>query len=68
MLRVMDCFLMEGRKVFFRVSVAILKLNDRRILHMTDPVTIFQFIKEITKHIFDVNELFNVSVVMLKQF
>ena len=53
---------MEGRKVFFRVSLAILKLNDRRILHMTDPVTIFQFIKEITKHIFDVNELFNVSV------
>ena len=59
-LRIMDCFLWEGRKVFFRVSLAILKLHQRAILDLVDPVTIFQFIKEIAKHIFNVDELFEV--------
>ena len=61
MLRIMDCFLLEGRKVFFRFSLAILKLYERRILSMTDPVTIFQFTKEVVKHIFNVEDLFRVS-------
>ena len=53
-------FLYEGRKVLFRFSLAVLKLYERRILSMFDPVTIFQFIKEVVKHIFNVEELFRV--------
>ena len=53
-------FLYEGRKVLFRFSLAVLKLYERRILSMIDPVTIFQFIKEVVKHIFNVEELFRV--------
>uniref|UniRef100_A0A1X7TC51 Rab-GAP TBC domain-containing protein n=1 Tax=Amphimedon queenslandica TaxID=400682 RepID=A0A1X7TC51_AMPQE len=60
MLRIIDVFLFEGRKVLFRVSLSILKLYERRILSMVDPVTIFQFIKEVAKHIFNVEELFKV--------
>ncbi len=60
MLRVMDCFLLEGRKVFFRFSLAILKIHERRILSFHDPVTIFQFIKEVARHIFNVEALFKV--------
>lgn len=56
----MDCFLWEGRKVFFRVTLAILKVHELKILSMVDPVTIFQFIKEVAKHIFDMDELFEV--------
>ena len=56
----MDCFLWEGRKVFFRVSLAILKLYQRAVLDLVDPVTIFQFMKEVAKHIFNVDELFEV--------
>ena len=61
----MDTFLFEGSKVLFRISLAILKLNERRILNMTDPVTIFQCLKELTRQSFDVEELLNVC--MLKQ-
>ena len=60
MLRIIDVFLFEGRKVLFRVSLSVLKLYERRILSMVDPVTIFQFIKEVAKHIFNVEELFKV--------
>ena len=58
----MDTFLYEGSKVLFRISLGILKINERRILNMTDPVTIFQCLKELTRHSFDVKELLNVCV------
>ncbi len=58
----MDCFLLEGRKIFFRFSLAIFKIHELRILRLHDPVTIFQFVKEVAKHIFNVEELFKVSV------
>ena len=58
----MDTFLFEGSKVLFRISLAVLKLNERRILNMTDPVTIFQCLKELTRQSFDVEELLNVCV------
>ena len=48
--------------MLFRVSLGILKINERRILNMTDPVSIFQILKEIARHSFDVEELLNVSV------
>ena len=57
----MDCFLLEGRKLLFRFSLAILKLYETQILNMTDPVTTFQFIKELPMYIFDVEDLFRVS-------
>lgn len=61
MLRVMDCFLLEGRKVFFRFSLAIFKIHECSILGFNDPVIIFQFIKEVAKHMFNVEELFKVN-------
>ena len=61
MLRIMDCFLLEGRKLLFRFSLAILKLYETQILSTTDPVTTFQFIKELPMYIFNVEDLFRVS-------
>ena len=57
----MDSFLLEGRKIMFRLSLAIFKLHENRILSMTDPVTIFMLVKEISKHIFDMDEVFKAS-------
>jgi hypothetical protein len=68
MLRVIDCFLWEGRKVFFRFSLAILKLHERRLISMTDPVTIFQFIKEVVRHIFNVEDLFKIAFTEMEKF
>ena len=59
-LHILDCFLMEGHKILFRVSLGILKINERRILSKTDPVTIFQLLKEIARHSFDVEQLLHV--------
>ena len=56
----MDCFLFEGSKVLFRICLGILRLNERLLLSLSDPVALFQFLKEIAKHTFDIEALFNV--------
>lgn len=60
-LRILDCFLVEGHKLLFRIALAILKVNEQQILSMSDPVGLFQFLKEVARHTFNVEELFNVS-------
>ena len=52
--------MLEGHKILFRVALAILKVNEKHILSMSDPVALFQFLKEVARHTFDVEELFNV--------
>ena len=61
MLRIWDCFLYEGRKVLYRFTLAILKLNERKLLQMYDPNAILSYLKKLPKHIFNMDELFNVS-------
>ena len=60
-LRILDCFLLEGSKVLFRMSLGILKINEKRILGLTDPVALFQFLKEVARHTFDIEALFKVN-------
>lgn len=61
MLRILDCFLLEGPKVMFRLALGVLKLNARHLLSITDPVGLFQTLKEIAKHSFDIDHLFKVQ-------
>lgn len=60
-LRILDCFLLEGPKVLFRVALGVLKTNARHLLSITDPVGLFQTLKEIAKHSFDIDHLFKVQ-------
>ena len=60
-LRILDCFLMEGTKVLFRVGLGVLKVNARHLLSITDPVALFQTLKEIAKHTFNIDQLLQVS-------
>ena len=62
-LRILDCFLLEGHKILFRVCLAILKVNEQHILSLSDPVALFQFLKEVARHTFDVEGLFHVCCV-----
>jgi len=57
----MDCFLLEGVKFIFRSSLAILKLNQHLILKKLDYFVLFQFMKELAKHVFFVEDLFKVQ-------
>ena len=60
-LRILDCFLLEGAKVLFRVGLGVLKVNAHHLLSITDPVALFQTLKEIAKHTFDIDQLLKVS-------
>lgn len=64
-LRILDCFLLEGHKILFRVALAILKVNEAHILSMSDPVALFQYLKQVARHAFDVEQLFHVSLVLM---
>ena len=61
-LRILDCFLFEGMKVLFRMTLGILRVNERRVLNLTDPVALFQFLKEVARHTFDMEAVFSVSL------
>ena len=64
-LRILDCFLLEGHKILFRVALAVLKVNEAHILSMSDPVALFQYLKQVARHAFDVEQLFHVSSVLI---
>ena len=59
-LRILDCFLLEGSKILYRVALGLLKVNARRMISITDPVGLFQMLKEIAKHSFDIDHLLKV--------
>ena len=42
------------------MSLGILKINEKRILGLTDPVALFQFLKELARHTYDIEALFQV--------
>lgn len=63
--RIMDCFLLEGIKFVFRTSLGILKMNQSLILQKQDPFVLFQFVKELAKHIFDIEALYQVPCVLI---
>ncbi|XP_064395380.1 uncharacterized protein LOC135342564 isoform X2 [Halichondria panicea] len=67
-LRILDCFLLEGTKVLFRMSLGILKINEKKILSLTDPVGLFQFLKELARHTYDIEALFQAAFVDLNPF
>lgn len=65
MLRIWDCFLYEGRKVLYRFALGILKLYERKIMQISDANNILSYLKKLPKHIFNVEDLFDVSVSVL---
>ena len=46
--------------MLFRVALGVLKVNAHRMLSITDPVGLFQTLKEIAKHSFDIDHLLKV--------
>ena len=46
MLRVLDIFFSEGRKVLFQIALAIFKINEEEILTLTDSIEVIFMLKE----------------------
>ena len=64
LLRIWDCFLLEGAKVLFRFAVAILIINRESILTRTDTISMMKQIKDSTKNLIDVESLFKVKLLL----
>lgn len=57
----MDVFLNEGNKVMYRVAIGILRVYKDHFLSLYDPVGLLQLLKEITRHTYMIENVFNVS-------
>jgi len=60
LLRVWDCFLVEGPKVLFRVSMAILKLHQEALISQPDTPSVMRYLKSCTNLLFDADGLLKV--------
>jgi len=60
LLRVWDCFLVEGPKVLFRISMAILKHHCDTLTSQPDTISVMRFLKSCTKVLFDADGLMKV--------
>ena len=60
-LRIMDVFLNEGHKVLYRVAIGIMKMYKDHFLSLTDPVTLLQILKDISRRTYTIEDIFNVS-------
>jgi hypothetical protein len=61
LLRIWDCFLVEGPKVLFRFSLAILFLHQTSLLEKRDTISIMRHLKCMSKATFDIEGLIKVS-------
>ncbi|XP_064458637.1 TBC1 domain family member 2A-like [Ornithodoros turicata] len=68
LLRIWDCFLLEGPKVLFRFSLAILKMHEDVLLTKHDTVSIMRQLKAIAKLCFDADALIKVAFEGLEPF
>lgn len=68
LLRIWDCFLLEGPKVLFRFSLAILLLQEEAILAKHDTVSIMRQLKAAAKLCFDVEGLVKAAFEDLEPF
>lgn len=61
LLRIWDCFLLEGPKVLFRFSLAILKMHEEVLLTKQDTVSIMRQLKATARLCYDVDTLIKVT-------
>ncbi|XP_046560814.1 LOW QUALITY PROTEIN: uncharacterized protein LOC124269825 [Haliotis rubra] len=68
LLRIWDCFLLEGPKVLFRFSLAILKMHKKEILLKSDTISVMRHLKACAKITYDTDGLIKVAFEDMKPF
>lgn len=61
MLRVWDCFLLEGPKVLFRFALALLSMHQDALMERSDTMSILKVLKIATKFTYDIEGLTKVK-------
>lgn len=56
-LRIWDCLFYEGSKTLFRISLAILKVNEQEIRDTKEQLEIFQVVQSLPRRLLDINGL-----------
>jgi hypothetical protein len=62
MLRIWDCFLLEGAKVLFRFSIALLSLYEEDLLERSDTISVMKVLKAAVRLTFDSDGLMKVRL------
>jgi hypothetical protein len=60
MLRIWDCFLLEGPKIIFRFALALLSIHETTIMQRADTISVMKILKAAAKLSYDVDGLFKV--------
>ncbi|XP_055896131.1 uncharacterized protein LOC106079591 isoform X5 [Biomphalaria glabrata] len=68
LLRIWDCFLLEGPKVLFRFSLAILHIHSKEIIMKCDTISVMRHLKACAKITYDVDGLVMAAFKTLKPF
>ncbi|GFN92902.1 C-jun-amino-terminal kinase-interacting protein 3 [Plakobranchus ocellatus] len=68
LLRVWDCFLLEGPKVLFRFSLAILHTHSKEIIMKSDTISVMRHLKACARISYDVDGLVRTAFKTLKPF
>ncbi|XP_076454498.1 uncharacterized protein LOC143289420 [Babylonia areolata] len=68
LLRIWDCFLLEGPKVLFRFSLAILKMHEREIVQKTETISVMRHLKACARVTYDADGLVHLAFKGLKPF
>ena len=65
-MRIWDCFLLEGLKVLFRFSCALLSMYKNTLMEQNDTISVLNQFKLICKSTFDCDGLIKVSLLMFQ--
>ncbi|KAI8369369.1 rab-GTPase-TBC domain-containing protein [Radiomyces spectabilis] len=52
-LRIWDCFFMEGYHIMFQVALTIIQLNEEELRHLDDPIDVFHILQSTPKRLID---------------
>ncbi|KAI8886133.1 TBC-domain-containing protein, partial [Backusella circina FSU 941] len=55
-LRIWDCFFIEGYHILLRVSLSLIKMNEERIWTLQDPSEIFQILQNMPRRLIDCHQ------------
>ncbi|KAG0168677.1 hypothetical protein DFQ30_004430 [Apophysomyces sp. BC1015] len=61
-LRTWDCFFVEGYEVMFRVALTIIKMNERKIWALEDPIEIFHILQNMPRRLIDCHGFMEVNI------
>ncbi|EJW70738.1 hypothetical protein WUBG_18354, partial [Wuchereria bancrofti] len=59
MIRIWDCFLLDGTKVLFRFALAILSIHEKEVLQRNDTISVIKILKASVRLTYDYEGLFN---------